>query len=204
MQNYLKRPFILFLAFAALLVGWQTVANNAIFNGVGVPFVGIILIVAVLTYKLVTNKEVRHRILDLFALACAFVVLELPVYFVQQFGLGNAGTCHGFNVYQNVLSVLGLIYLIYVVFRAIYEAKGLNCSFIEIVLGNKKPVKKVKQAKEFTNGSLEAKPNQKKEATDVNAQNDNVENTAQPSQPEEENLENAPVSNSASEAEGEE
>ncbi len=160
MKN-LKCPFILFAVFSAFIIGWQTVSNNLIFSGVSVPFVALVLILAALTFAIVTNKELRHRILDLYIVACVFVVLEFIVYLVLEFSLGNSKTWQGFITYQNVLCVLGLIYLIYIVFRAIYEAKGLNLTGLEIILGNKKPVKKVKQAKEFANGSLEAKPNQK-------------------------------------------
>ena len=52
------------------------------------------------------------------------------------------------------------------------------------MLGNQKPVKKVKQAKEFANGSLEAKPNHNFESKQNQKYKDDVMDiTAQVEQP---------------------
>ena len=93
MANYLKRPFIMFLIFSCFVVGWQTISGNAIFSGVAMPFVGIIMLLGLLTYTVVVNKEVRHRVLDLYILACVFAVLEFVVYLVLEFGLTSIKMC---------------------------------------------------------------------------------------------------------------
>lgn len=59
------------------------------------------------------------------------------------------------------ISILALIYLVYVIFRFILDLKDIKVGFIETMLGNKERTKKIKTAKELSNGSLEEKPNQK-------------------------------------------
>ena len=101
----------------------------------------------------------------MFVVSAVFTFLELILFLVVEiFNTElSAGTIKGFNVYQSVLSFLGLIYFAYIVFRFICEVKGKKFNFIEIILGNVKREKKVKKAKELTNGSLMEKPNTHKE-----------------------------------------
>ena len=89
----------------------------------------------------------------------------------------------GFNVYQSVISFLSLIFFVYFIFRLICEVKGKQFVFIETMLGNSKREKKVKKAKELSNGSLMEKPSKNRQLGET-SNFANVQHTqTQPEQP---------------------
>ena len=102
-----------------------------------------------------------NRIRDLFIIACVFCVLEIVIYFACEFGCGE--NLLGFSIYQNIISILGMLFLAYIYFRFSMEMQNKKVKFIEIMLGNEKRTVKQKKAKEVSNGCLEEKPNCKQE-----------------------------------------
>lgn len=159
MSKNLRISFILSLIFAGLLIAWGTISN--FFSGVGVPFVSILGILIVLLALILTDDFVKSRTKDIFILACVFTFLELFVYLLLEFGLLNVNGIEGVLKYQMVISILALVYLIYIVFRFLTDLKDIKIGFVEKMLGNQERTKKIKTAKELSNGSLEDKPNKK-------------------------------------------
>ena len=159
MNKNLKLSFILFILAAAIIVAWRTLQK--FFSGVGLNFVAQLIIVALLIGLAINNKYIYNRIKDLFFTLCFLTLLELIVYFAFEFAIKTVDI--GFLVYQNILSVLGILFLCYTMFRFITESKEVKIGFIEFILGNGKPAKQPKKAKELTNGTLEEKPNSVKE-----------------------------------------
>ena len=159
MNKNLKLSFILFVLSAVVMVAWRTLQK--FFNGVGLNFVALIIAIALLIGLLLSNKYIYNRVKDLFFTLCILTTLESIVYFTFEFAIEPVNT--GFLVYQNVLSTLGIIFLCYAMFRFITESKEVKIGFIEFILGNGKPAKQPKKAKELTNGTLEEKPNSVKE-----------------------------------------
>lgn len=161
MSKNLKLSYILLLIFSAIVVSFRTLLN--FFGGVGISFVAMLSIFAVLLFFLLTDEFVKSRIKDMFGAVCFFVLFEFMVYIVFEFGVSNVRVLNAFLILQNVLTALGLIFLCYVFMRMFTDLKGIKLSFIEIMLGNEKRNKTPKKAKELTNGSLEEKPNKKQE-----------------------------------------
>ncbi len=159
MSKNLKIAYILSMIFAGIILAWGTISNY--FTGVGICFIALVAILICLLVLFLTDSHVKSRIKDLFIATCVFVVLEFFVYFLVEFNLITIDALTGMQRYQMVISILGLLYLAYVVFRFIMDLKEIKIGFIEIMLGNKERVKKIKTAKELSNGSLEEKPNQK-------------------------------------------
>lgn len=159
MTKNLKLSFILFFIFSAILIAWNTLSS--FFSGVAINYVGIVGILFVNLLLILTDKSLFSRIKDLFFTACAFCVLEILVYFAFEFGCADLDVLKGFQVYQNVLTLLGMLFFAYIAFRFITEFKNIRVRFVEIMLGNEKKTVKHKKAKELANGCLEEKPNQK-------------------------------------------
>jgi len=165
MNKNLKLSFILFVIASVVIVAWRTLYN--FFGGVGLNFVALLLIIAIIISFILSDKFVFHRTKELFITLCSLTTLELIVYFAFEFKAFNTIPHCGFFIYQNIISILGILFLCYTMFRFITEFKEIKISFVEFILGNKKITKQQKKAKELTNGTLEEKPN----ATDVNTSN---------------------------------
>lgn len=159
MSKNLKISYILSMIFAGIIMAWGTISNY--FSGVGVCFILLVGILTTLLIFLLTDSFVKSRIKDLFIVTCVFVLLEFFVYFLMEFNLLSIDAMLGMLRYQMFISILALIYLVYVIFRFILDLKDIKVGFIETMLGNKERTKKIKTAKELSNGSLEEKPNQK-------------------------------------------
>lgn len=159
MNKNLKLSYILFFVFSAILIAWNTLSS--FFGGVAINYLGLIGILFVVLLLIFNDKNLWKRIKDLFLICCVFCVLEILVYFVFEFTLGNIKTFKAFLGYQNVLSVIGLIFFFYLAFRFVCEIKNIKIKFVEIILGNEKPSIKAKKQKELDNGCLEDKPNKK-------------------------------------------
>ena len=170
MNKSLKISYILFFVFSAILIAFRTLAS--FLGGVGLNFVAMIaLVLVVLTFS-IKNKFIMKRVKDLFFISCVFCILELVVYFACEFGYGE--NLLGFDIYQNIISFLGLLFIVYIYFRFSSEVANKRYKFIEILLGNEKRSVKEKKTKEISNGSLEEKPNSKTETDNVKSEEDNV------------------------------
>ena len=161
MNKNLKLSFILLVIASVVIVAWRTL--HSFFGGVGLNFVSLLIIVAILLGLIVSDKYVYNRIKDMFYFACGLTFLELIVYFAFEFAIKSTSHFAGFLGFQNFLSVLGILFLCYTMFRFITEYKEVKIGFVEFILGNGKTHKQQKKAKELTNGTLEEKPNAKKE-----------------------------------------
>lgn len=160
MTKSLKTCFILSLIFYSIVIAWNTFTS--FFSGVGINFVALIGIVIASILISCKNKDTQNRIKDIVFISCLFCLLESVIFFAFEFA--DAETIKGFIIYQNIISILGLIFLAYSTFRFWSELTNKKFKFIEILLGNKcKKPKEKKKAKELTNGCLEEKPN--KQAT---------------------------------------
>ncbi|MCQ2564529.1 MAG: hypothetical protein MJ152_01545, partial [Clostridia bacterium] len=105
----------------------------------------------------------------------AFLVLELPTWFIFEFGIYDAA--EGILVYQHIITLLGVLAFAYVIFRLFCEHEGKKIKLIEVLLGNDKFEKKPHRSKkEVDNGSLSEKPNTKEEPKE-----EAVEETVEPS-----------------------
>lgn len=169
MDKKLKLSFISLMVLSCVMVAWLTLL--AFFKGSAIGMVAMLLVMAFLTYNMVTDSYVRSRIKDLFILAIILTALELIVFMVVEYGWFNtAKVVLVFMRIQTILSIVGIVFFAYVVFRMVYENKSLRLGTVEKMLGNSvQSAKRVKQSKEFTNGSLEEKPNkQRKEGTFYN------------------------------------
>ena len=168
MNKNLKLSFILFIVASTIVVAWRTLSK--FFGGVGLNFVALLIIVAILISLIISDKYVFNRTKELFIATCALSSLELIVYFAFEFSVTES-SCVGFLIYQNVLSIWGLLLLVYTMFRFITEYKEIKIGFVEFILGNSKVAKQQKKAKELTNGTLEDKPNRNKELEENNSNN---------------------------------
>ena len=155
MNKNLKISYILLFIFSGILLAWPTLSN--FFGGVGINFVAILGITFAISALCFLDKDAFKRIKDLLFVACGFCLLELIIYFACEYGYGEI--LEGFIIYQNIISFLGILFLAYICFRFITEIKNIRISFIEVMLGNEKRVRKEKKkSKEISNGSLEEKP----------------------------------------------
>lgn len=159
MSKDLRLSYILFFIFSSILVSWNTLSK--FFGGVALNFIALLAIVFVIILIYYKDKNIFKRTRDLFWVSSAFVLLELITYFSNE--LGNGESIKGFIVYQNILSILGMVLMIYIGFRFALELLNKRVKFIEVILGNEKFNHKIKKTKEISNGSLEDKPNNKVE-----------------------------------------
>lgn len=157
MSKDLKLSYILFFIFTAVLIAWRTLMS--FFSGVGINFVALVGLAFAILLLCFNNKKLFSRIRDLFFIACGFCVLEIIIYFAFEFGTNTFNKLEGFLVLQNIITVLGMLFFIYLSFRFVTEMKNIRIKFIEIILGNEKRTTKIKKAKEISNGCLEEKPN---------------------------------------------
>ena len=161
MNKNLKLSFILFAIASAVIVAWRTL--HSFFGGVGLNFVALLVVVSILIGIILNDKYVFNRTKELFIILSVLTGLELLVYFAFEFAVKSSTHFAGFLVFQNILSVLGILFLAYTMFRFITEHKEVKIGFVEFILGNGKVNKQQKKAKELTNGTLEDKPNRNKE-----------------------------------------
>ncbi len=173
MSKNLKLSFILLLVFNAICIAWITLLT--FFSGAGISFVAIMTIVGILSYIIVIDKDTRSRILDVFVLACLFLILEFVVFCAFEFGWYTTSSLSKFLTYQHVISILSIFYLAYVLFRFFSELSNKKFKFIEIILGNEKIKRKAKANKELTNGSLEEKPNHVQTNNSIDKETDESE-----------------------------
>lgn len=167
MSKNLKISFLLSFILSVVVIAWHTLSN--FFGGVGLNYVAIIVVVALLLSIVLFDKHTYSRIKDLFFICCVFAFLETIVYFPCEFGgCQDASVATVFFNFQNVYAFLALLFLGYIAFRFIAESKNIRINFIEVILGNEKisKSKKEKKSKEFSNGSLEEKPNNLEETSE--------------------------------------
>lgn len=156
MSKNLKISFILTFVLCAISLAWNTLLN--FFSGVGVNFVAMFALVAVLMVIVLIDPQTRKRMMDLFVVCVAFLVLESIIYFALEFGTPTYELVKGMHIYQNVIACFAFLFLAYAIFRLVCEIKGLRLALIEAMLGNQKMQKKERKAKELSNGSLDDKP----------------------------------------------
>lgn len=162
MSKNLKISFLLSFILSVVVIAWHTLAN--FFGGVGLNYIAVLVVVAMLLSIVLFDKHTYGRIKDIFFVCCVFAFLETIVYFPCEFGgCQDSSVATVFFNFQNVYAFLGLLFLAYIAFRFITESKNIRIGFVEVMLGNEKPKKekKEKKSKEFSNGSLEEKPNSK-------------------------------------------
>lgn len=157
MTKNLRLYFFLTFIFSGVLIAWNTLTN--FFNGMGLNFVALLVIVGLSLYFILSDSYIRSRVLDVFILICVLTVMEFCVYCVFEFGSDSIKVYEAFREFQIFLSVMGILLLLYTSFRFALEEKGVKLGFIETMLGNNKSKKAKKANKELVNGSLEEKPN---------------------------------------------
>ena len=172
MTKNLKLSFILCLILSGVVVAWHSMMG---FWGAGINFVAMLTLASIMLIICLTDGKTKSRFLDLFIISCVFVGLE--------FNIGDLNTKYVFFVFQNVYSVLGLLFFAYTIFRFVVEAKEARIPFVEALLGNRKSNKKNK--KELKNGSLIEKPNVEAETSEQ----ENAPSTTQNAVDSEENKE---------------
>ena len=157
MNKNIKISFVLFLISAAIIVAWRTL--QGFFHGAGINFAAMIVVLSILLALILSDKLIFKRIKDLFFTLCFLTLMEMIVYFATDFTISL--TCiKGFIIFQNILSILGVLFLFYTMFRFVLELKEIKIGFVEFMLGNKNTSKhKPRKAKELENGTLEEKPN---------------------------------------------
>lgn len=166
MSKNLKTTYVLFFAFTAIVLAWNTLTN--FFGGVAINFIALIGLVFAVLLIMIKDKSVWGRVKELFITTCVFCILELIMYFALEFGWCDFDAIEGFLVYQSVISILGMVFFIYLAIRFAFEINNKKVGFIEFILGNKQSTPKVKKAKEITNGSLEEKPKSKPVEHEIN------------------------------------
>ncbi len=174
MTKNLKLSYILTLIFAAVVVAWSTLSS--FFTGVGINFLVLLGIFCVLLFTILTDKHVLARIKDVFIMLSVLLALEFIVFLVFEFGMVSVpanvelyevmgvssktlATFKGFCIFQNVISVFGILVFAWTLFRFLTDNQNIKISFVEAMLGNNKAEKKERKSKELSNGSLEEKPN---------------------------------------------
>lgn len=157
MTKNLKLNFILSIVFVSVILAWTTLMR--FFEGVGLNFVALFLVMCTLTFVVISDKFVRSRWMDVFCLLAILFVMEIPVYFAIEFSKEmTIEIALGWMTYQNVISVITFFVTIYMMFRLFLELKNIRFKFIEVILGNEKISRAPKRAKELSNGALEDKP----------------------------------------------
>lgn len=162
MNKNLKLFYSFCFAMSAIILAWNSLAANLL--GVGVNFALIACLFSFLLILFFVDATVRARTKDLLILTTAFVAFEFVVYFFTEVIKSSSDALNGVNIFQRVISLIGLLLLAYIVFRFIGELKGKKFGFIEKALGDKNvsKQKKVKENKELTNGSLMEKPSHRR------------------------------------------
>lgn len=164
MTKNLKLSFILYSVFFFIIIAWNTLSN--MFRGVGISFVATIAILAILLVIYLTDESVTKRTRDLHFTSCIFAILQFITYFFINFGIGGTGVFKFFFVMQNIYAFFSILFFAYTTFRIILEQKNIKLAFVEFILGNTPKTSQKKKSKELINGSLEEKPNTKKEDTE--------------------------------------
>lgn len=189
MSKNLKWSYLLCFILSVVVIAWRTLSN--FFGGVGINYITLLVIVAMLVSIVVFDKETFNRTKDLFIAACVFTGLETIIYFPFEFGgCVNYDVAKVFFIFQNVYACLGLLFLGWLAFRFITEVKNVKVGFVEAMLGNSNQAKgkKVKKAKELSNGSLEEKPNARETEEVVIDEFDEIEEQVAP---QDDNLDNS-------------
>ena len=185
MTKNLKLSFVLYMVFYSVIIAWATLFN--FFHGVGVNFVALIITLGVILSIKLTDEHTSNRTKEMFWASVAFAGLEFLLYFFIEFGIARGRFFLVLDVFQHIFTSFALLVLAYIIFRYITEIKNVKIGFVEIILGNEKPIKKVKTNKELSNGSLEDKPNKPIENNVEEMQNTNFANT-QTSEPTQANV----------------
>lgn len=159
MNKNLKLSFILLACIAGIVIAFRNLIG--LLSGAAISFIAMLVLIVLLLSINLSNNNCFNRTKDMFYIACGLTTLESIMFFAIDFNIGTFNSINGFLVYQNILAVLGLLFLAYIAFRLILEMKEIKLGFIEFILGNKKHNKKEKKAKELSNGTLEDKPNNK-------------------------------------------
>ena len=165
MSKNLKTTYILLFVFTAIILAWNTLTS--FFKGVAINYIAIVGLAFTILLIMLKDNSVWKRIKDLYITSLVFCVLELIVYFALEFGWCSLNAIEGFLVYQSVITIIGMVFCIYLSIRFAFELNGKKIGFVEAMLGNKTNTPKVKKAKEISNGCLEEKPNCKQVETSI-------------------------------------
>jgi len=161
MNKNLKLTYLLTFILTVVIVAWNTLSN--FFGGAGINYIALLVVVAIMISMVVADKQLFNRTKDLFITSCVLTGLETIVYLPNEFGAcKNPDVATVFFNFQNVFTFLGLVLLVWLLFRFLTEYQNIRIHFVEVLLGNEKRVKKEKKrkpSKELTNGSLAEKPN---------------------------------------------
>ena len=157
MTKNLKTSFVLYMIFYCVLIAWATL--SMFFRGVGINFVALIVVLGLILSIKLTDEHVSNRTKELFWASVAFACIEFLLYFFIEFGIARGRFYNVLDILQHVFTGISLLVFAYVIFRYITEMKNVKITFVEIILGNEKPVKRIKTNKDLSNGSLEDKPN---------------------------------------------
>ena len=174
MTKKLKLSFIFYGIFCCVLIAFKSLTT--FFSGAGIPFMALTVMLFLNLMLMLQDKFVYGRTKDLFVISCVFNVLEIMLFFVLDFPIGDFDTWKWFLGFQNVLTLFGIVFFAYLGMRIILEVKGIKLNFVEVLLGNAKPVKKAKKDKEISNGALEEKPNAQKNAKENEQETDEQNN----------------------------
>lgn len=170
MTKKVKLSFVLISILFAIVIAFKSLV--LFFEGaIGLPFVAMLAIISVLTIFNFTSKETATRIKDLFIVSCIFTIYEFFMYFFIEFRIAGYKMLEVLYGIQYAVSFIAILFVVYLVFRAIYEVKGLNIKFFEIMLGTQKRGKRQKKAKDIKNGSLQEKPSKQKESKENATEN---------------------------------
>ena len=183
MTKNLKICFLLSFILSVVVIAWHTLTN--FFGGVGINYVAILVVIAVMLSIILFDKHTFSRIGDIFFVCCIFAIFETIIYFPYEFGgCFNPKVASVFFNMQNVFTFFGILFLAYIAFRFITESKNIRMTFVEVLLRNEKlpKNKKEKKSKEFSNGSLEEKPVSKEDEEYIVPETEEVENTEQPTE----------------------
>ncbi len=155
MEKNLKLTFILSMCLLGISLAFR---SFCLFYGVGVAFVLMLGLFSVISYVFFKDKSIRKRVLDIYIITAAFLVLEFVLFFIGEV-LVDVVLDKGVLVYQSVVTVLALFAFVYVVVRWVLERNGKKLDFGEAAFNTKKEKRvKPKTNKELSNGSLQDKP----------------------------------------------
>ena len=165
MSKNLKMSYIFAFVLTLTVIAWKSLYR--FFDGVGINYMIVLVMIALMLCIILGDNETYSRFKDIFVFSCVFAIFETVVYFPYEFGAcKNARVETVFFNFQNVFTFLGFLFIAYIAFRLIAEAKNIKFHFIEVMLGSEERYakapkeQKVKKAKELSNGCLEEKPNQ--------------------------------------------
>lgn len=164
MTKNLKLSFVLYMIFYSVILAWATLTS--FFGGVGINFVALIVVLALLLTIKLTDEFVSKRTKEMFWASVVFAGLEFLIYLVFEFTIARGNAVKVFWIFQRIFTAFSILAFAYIVFRFITELKGVKIGFIETMLGNRNVSRKKKSNKELSNGSLEDKPNKPVEQND--------------------------------------